>query len=140
MEILKQLSKGEAQFLSAIYERVCHVLEKDLNKPTREMKWPELVDLGAHHRLLMLYAECGLTKKKDGSVLGNLLNNQKHPDPDVARDYRSFNTVLGNLIRLGLLSRDGHESGDDRYHITRVGYEFVRACRMPNGSPEVDPF
>jgi hypothetical protein len=113
-------------------------LKKQLNKPTREGAWPELVNLGTHHRLLLLYAECGLTRKH-GSILGNLLNNQKNPDPEVARDYLSFNTVLGNLIRLGLLSRDDQES-DPVYRVTRIGYEFVRACRLSDGSDEGELF
>jgi hypothetical protein len=129
VEILKQLSGGEAIFLGAVYDHVDGALTSHFSKPKRDGTWPELVSLGGHTSMLQKYADCGLTKKS-GSVLNNYPMNQRSPDAVVADDYRQFNTRLGNLIRLGLLS-EREERDSQIYFITRIGYEFVKACRFP---------
>ena len=116
-DILRQLSRADAIFLDAVYDRVRGTLERDFGGPAVSATLVAYVQLGDTNCLLMIFAELGLTKLEGHT---NLLRNQLlRPALD---DAGSDSPLYPNVPKRRTA---GH------FLLTPLGYEFLRACRSP---------
>ena len=141
-EILAALSPGEARLLDAVYDKVLGFC-KELGVPVKFSHGHLLrSDLDYFRRI---YEEAGLTEAPWVDSLGE---HQKLTEVEKEKQRNQawwFSVGLENLIRLGLLSKEskaelvGDDTWDepsslaqrDYYLLSRLGIEFVTACRKP---------
>ncbi|MBZ5496959.1 MAG: DUF4393 domain-containing protein [Acidobacteriia bacterium] len=135
VEILRQLSPSETTFLISLHDFVER--EYGIDKDILELPAAQSIALGTDVDLLIKYLRLGLGRPKETREQA-LIN--------IPGDLRDFMVILDNLERLNLLSyRLDMEApgwglptdvkGIDPvriYHLTMLGYQFIRACRLPS--------
>jgi hypothetical protein len=134
VEIMKQLSAKEATFLLCLHEYV----EKEYGSGPDELELlaAQSIPLGTDVDLLIKYLQLGLGRPKE---------SREQALKNIPGDLRDFMVILDNLERLNLVSyrldteapgwgAPADVKGMDPvriYHLTMLGYQFIRACRSP---------
>ena len=134
VEILRQLSHVEAAFLLSLFNFLAQAYGEDPDSP--EFSANQSVVLGTDVDLLIKYLKLGLGRRTE--TRAQALKN-------IPGDLRDFMAILDNLERLNLLyyRLEGEAPGWETpsqvkemdpvrvYHLTMLGCQFIRACRIP---------
>jgi len=136
--IMKQLSPKEATFLLCLHDYV----EREYgSQPDQlELLAAQSIPLGTDVDLLIKYLQLGLGRPKE---------SREQALRNIPGDLRDFMVILDNLERLNIVSyhldteapgwgAPADVKGMDPvriYHLTMLGYQFIRACRPPQRPP-----
>ncbi len=134
LEILKQISTVEATFLLHLQDIVAEEVGADADSPNSFTS--QSVVLGTDVDLLMRYLKLGL---------GRPTETREQALRNIPGNLRDFMAILDNLERLNLLfhrldveapgwgmhSAAGGPDPVRVYHLTMLGYQFIRACQTP---------
>jgi hypothetical protein len=137
IETLRQLSPVEATFLLSLFD----LLEQSygIDPDSLEFSAAQSVVLGTDVDLLIKYLKLGL---------GRPTETREQALRNIPGDLRDFMAILDNLERLNLLfyrledeapgwGMPSEVKGMDPvriYHLAMLGYQFMRACQIPQGT------
>jgi hypothetical protein len=134
VETLKGLSATETTFLLSLPEYIDHLRGSETDP--WEFSAAQSIDIGTDVDLLVKYLKMGL---------GRPTETREQALKNIPGDLRDFMAILDNLGRLNLVSYRleseapgwGAPSGLEGidpvrvYHLTMLGYQFIRACQAP---------
>jgi hypothetical protein len=133
VETLKHLSPVEATFLLSLHDLIVHLHQESL---PWEFSAAHAIYLGTDVDLLIRYLKLGL---------GRPTETREQALRNIPGDLRDFMAILDNLERQNLLlyhldmeapgwGTPAGIPGMDPvriYHLTTLGYQFIRACQPP---------
>ncbi len=149
VEVLKQLSPGEARLLSALYSQVLAFTSRtQLKADASLMRNHHLVEGFGYNTLGMVYAELGLTSIPWAMTVGDF----RRYGEAVGVQKSQFAAMIDDLVRLELLTKERDVEFDKRTYerdfaqlpkslrykeksfLSSLGFELVTACRGPGSN------